>query len=91
MKGEITMPLPIINPEIIFSIEHEISKDKFFIETTMKMLTKENPSLARFIVKYSDCISKDGKDPSDTIFGMLTIYKLLKTQQEVDDLDKNIG
>lgn len=83
------MPLPIVDPEIAYPFAHDLSNlDEKVISEMMKSLNEKNPAVLRFITAFSDYYSKRGHDFGIIALGMLLVYRLLETQQEVDDLER---
>ena len=83
------MPLPVVNLEVLFSVQHDIESlgEEFFLEMTKRM-AKENPNMLIFMGFMLDFYEKRGQDRGPLSTCMFLLYKLLETQQEVDDLEK---
>ncbi len=85
---ESQMPLPIVNEEILFSIQHELENPEGdFLQRMLTHLFKKNLCVAAFIKNLCDFYENKGHDPGVLATCMLLTYKLLETQSEVDDLE----
>lgn len=76
--------LPVVNPEVGFSIARDIpNKDNEFINRELALISKENPAVANFIKNWSE----QSSDPLDSMFCGIIVYKLLRSQAEVDRME----
>lgn len=79
--------LPVVKPEIGFSIEHGIPDDvNAFIKPALANLWEENPVVAEWIERFSKITKCKG---TVAICG-LVVYKLLHSQAEADRMAEEI-
>lgn len=74
--------IPVVKPEIGCSLEREVF-DKFdvpYIKEQLRRLDKENPTIARFIRKFS----KTTEDRVGAAFCGIIVYRLLESQAEAN-------
>lgn len=78
--------LPQVNHEVGFSVAHSIGNqyDRDFVKKELNIIKKENPAVAEFIKKWSL-----GK--LHTAFCGILVYKLLRSQAEVDRMTEDFN
>lgn len=74
-----------IDPEICHSIIHTLREQPDWASLYIEELAANDPFLATFIVAY---INKHGNGNETLLLhSMLLIYKLIETQQEINELE----
>ena len=86
------MPLPIVSKDTMSSVlrDSERKLSKQFISEMKKRLTKKNPLILEYL-EYCLVKSKDIKIGTDLFISGLLLYRMLESQQEAEDLEKQIG
>lgn len=87
--------LPIVTKECYFSLAQSLIEgdNTSFTLETIEIIKKENPVLAEALnnmfgnaISDSDCESRTGKLINTT----LCMYRLLRSQDEADEMNKNL-
>jgi len=81
--------LPVVKPEIGGPLERELF-DKFdvdYIKETLARLDTENPTIARFIRKFS----KTTDDRKGAAFCGVVVYRMLESQAEANRMNAEFG
>ena len=83
------MLLPFVKPEIGHSVKMDIidQDDDSCIREQIKFIKEENPSLAWFIEQFA----KTTKDYQGSALCAIMVYKLLRSQAEVDQMMEDIA
>lgn len=83
--------LPTVSSEIGFSLAKSVGEqcDDAFVKRELKIIKKENPTVAEFIQKWSSL----GKNKTHSAFCGILVYKFLRSQAEADRMkeDFNLG
>jgi hypothetical protein len=83
--------LPIVDAEVGFSLAKSVGErgDSEFINSELRHINKENPTVADFIKKWAEL----GRCSIHTKFCGILVYKLLRSQAEADRMaeDLNLG
>lgn len=81
--------LPVVKPEIGGSLERELF-DKFdveYIKAQLARLDNDNPTIARFIRKFS----KTTKDRTGAAMCGVVVYRMLESQAEANRMNAEFG
>lgn len=80
--------LPVVNQEIGFSVSQSIPDvtDKEFVKQELKKIKKENPVIANVIARWANL----DKGKIHTAYCGIMVYKLLRSQAEVDKMEREI-
>lgn len=83
--------LPKVNPEIGCGIIADISgkSDKQLLNEELRKIKRENPIIAKLIKNWSRLQKGDSKLHS--AFCGLLVYKMLKNQSQVNDMEDEIN
>ena len=86
------MQLPIVSKDTMSSVlrDSERKLSKQFISEMKKRLTKKNPLILEYL-EYCLVKSKDIKIGTDLFISGLLLYRMLESQQEAEDLEKQKG
>ena len=78
--------LPKVKPEICASMVQNIqsSQDKKFLKKELKRIKELNPSIGLWIEKFS----KETKDFIGSAYCAIIVYKMLESQMEADQMNK---
>jgi hypothetical protein len=81
--------LPVVNPEVGYSLGREISKwdDEPYIDEQLDLLLDKNPTLAVWIREYANRT----EDPIGAMMCGLCVYKLLESQAEANLMAEEIN
>ena len=81
--------LPVVNPEVGYSLEHSLEHalDRPYVKQALKNIRKENPAVAEWIKKFS----KLTDDRIGSAFCAIIVYKMLQSQLEADCLKEEIN
>lgn len=81
--------LPIVDSEVGFSLAKCVGErgDVEFINTELQKITRENPTVANFIKKWSLL----GGCQTHTKFCGILVYKLLRSQAEADRMTEELN
>ena len=83
------MQLPVVKPEIGYSIDRELQNvvdDAEYVRDQLKRLDKENPTVAQFIRR----LSKLSKDKIHVAYCGLIVYRMLESQSEVNWMNEDL-
>lgn len=80
--------LPIVDSEVGFSLAKYVGEkgDAEFIKSELKKISKENPTIAEFIKKWSSLSNCQ----THTKFCGILVYKLLRSQAEADRMNEDL-
>jgi hypothetical protein len=81
--------LPVVKPEIGGSLERELL-DKFdvdYIKEQLNRLDTDNPTVARFIRKFS----KTTEDRKGAALCGVVVYRMLESQAEANRMSEEFG
>lgn len=85
--------LPLVSNETHQSVGHSLvesyGSDKKFMLVFTKHLKKVNPTVLQFIADWSEKI--EGEEFSRLAIGMMLVYRLLESQAEAEQMDKDFG
>lgn len=83
------MFLPVVKPEIGYSLEKELQQvtdDANYIRSQLERLDKENPTVAQFIKRFA----KLHNDKMNVAFCGLIVYRMLESQSEVNWMNQEL-
>ncbi len=78
--------LPVVNSDVGFSIARHIGEanDRTFVKNELAAIAAENPAIANFIASWSML----GEEKLMSAFCGILVYKLLRSQAEVDRMEE---
>jgi hypothetical protein len=89
------MPLPMVKEEICGAMAGEWSRDNFyqFFDAMIERLKKENPVIVKVLEGFGKKLFDQGVviEPKSIVYAGMMTYRLLESQQELDDLEAQIG
>ena len=80
--------LPIVDADIGQSVAQAIENQSEYTEKLLKRISKENPVVAEFIMKWA-MLNEDSMEET-TLCGLI-VYRLLESQAEADKMSEEIN
>lgn len=81
--------LPFVEADIGFSLAQNVGVDDLeFVANALEEMKKENPYVAKFI---EDWVELAEDDELHSMFCGIIVYKMLKSQAEVDRMEQEIN
>lgn len=80
------MYLPVVNPEVGYSVATEIGGDQMeYAEEQLRRLDDENPAVAVFIREWAE----RSEEPMSAL-GAICVYRMLESQAEANSMMEEI-